>query len=813
MDTLINNRYRLGELLGRGGMGAIYRAHDTLLERDVAVKVLDETGLGTEGRTRLLNEARAAAQLNHPNIVSIYDAGEQDNAPYIVMELVDGESLYEQRPHDVKEIVAIAKQICAALEHAHSNGIVHRDLKPENVLIQPNGVAKLTDFGLARSLSARLTNDGMITGTVFYIAPELALGQPFDGRADLYALGVMLYELVAGHPPFTADDPLAVISQHIHAPVVPPSAYRPELAPAVETVILKLLAKAPEDRYPSAQATLQALSDAELGVISAERPGTHALSDVLLEKLARGRMVGRRDELDTLHHLWKSSLSGQAHLALISGEPGIGKTRLANEILVYARLKGAVVLHGGCYEYEAATPYLPFVEAIREWVHEQSTEELRARLNSSAVELAKLAPEIESRLGTLPPNPPLEPNEERLRLFDHVARFLHNLSEEKGLALFVDDIHWADQGSLSLLHYLLRHLRSERVMVLACYREVELDRQHPFAASLVEWNRDHLATRISLNRLSEAQVSRLLSSLFDQESVSQEFTQAIYKETEGNPFFIEEVIKSLIEQGQIYRVEGHWERKEISELAIPQSVKEAIGRRLDRQSPTCIDMLHTAAALGKRFSFSELVASSSNGENELLDALDEASQAQLIRLESGEVYLFTHDKIREVLYEEMNPIRRRRLHLRIGEGLEKLYGLNACEPGCVDPRLCHCDVQALAHHFVEAGELEKGMRYAVQAAEKAEQVFALPEAVEYYNRAIECAETLDRRDELLKLYDALGWVHFQHGAFPLSIEAFEHTLELAGSIPASRPGEIEPGLGLRADWRRARQRAIRIGDQ
>jgi len=794
MDTLINNRYQLGTLLGRGGMGAIYRAHDTFLERDVAVKILDETGLGTEGRSRLLNEARAAAQLNHPNIVSIYDAGEQNGAPYIVMELVEGESLFESRPEKMPEIIAICKQICSALEHAHSAGIVHRDLKPENVLIQPNGVAKLTDFGLARSLSTRMTYEGAITGTVFYIAPELALGQPFDGRADLYALGVMLYELVAGRPPFTADDPLAVISQHIHAPVVPPSAYRPDLSPAIETVIIKLLSKAPEDRYPNAQATLQALSDAELGVFPVEQLSPRALSDVLLEKLARGRIVGRRDELETLHHLWKTTLTGQAHLALISGEPGIGKTRLANETLVYARLKGAVVMRGGCYEYEAATPYLPFVEAIREWVHEQNDEELKERIGPSAVELAKLAPEIESRLGVLAPNPPLSPQEERLRLFDHVSRFFHNLTEKNGLLLFIDDIHWADQGTLSLLHYLLRHLRSERLMVLACYREVELDRQHPFAASLVEWNRDHLAMRISLNRLTAEQVGRLLSALFGQEGISGDFTQAIYKDTEGNPFFIEEVIKSLIEQGQIYRVDGHWERQEISELAIPQSVKEAIGRRLDRQSQTCMEMLHIAAALGKRFSFSELAASSSIEEDELLDALDEASHAQLLRLESGEVYFFTHDKIREVLYEELNPIRRRRLHLHIGEGLEKLYGLNGCETGCIDARLCHCDVQALAHHFIEAGELEKGLRFSVQAAEKAEQVFALPEAVEYYQRAIECAEGLDQKEDLLRLYEAVGWVHYQHGAFQLAIEAFEQTLKLADS--PQRGARAKSNLGL-----------------
>jgi len=205
-------------------MGTVYRAHDTLLNRAVAVKVLSETGLGTEGRARLLREAQAAAQLNHPNIVSVYDAGEADDQPFIVMELVEGESLYARWPLPPEAVLDVAAQICAALDHAHTHGIVHRDLKLENILITPEGTAKLTDFGLARSLASRLTSEGTLVGTVFYLAPELALGQPFDGRADLYALGVLLYELTTGRLPFTADDPLSVISQHLHAPVVPPRA-------------------------------------------------------------------------------------------------------------------------------------------------------------------------------------------------------------------------------------------------------------------------------------------------------------------------------------------------------------------------------------------------------------------------------------------------------------------------------------------------------------------------------------------------------------------------------------------------------------
>jgi serine/threonine protein kinase len=243
LGTLLNNRYHLEAQLGKGGMGVVYRAYDTLLERTVAVKILGTEGLGTEGRARLLREARAAAQLNHPNIVGIYDAGEAAGKSFIVMELVEGASLHDSRPETLGEILRIAGQVCAALEHAHANGIIHRDLKPENILIATNGTAKLSDFGLARSLASRLTSEGSIVGTVFYLAPELAMGEPADGRADLYALGVMLYELCTGQLPFAADDPLAVISQHLYAPVVPPRAIQPNLPAALDALIMRLLAK------------------------------------------------------------------------------------------------------------------------------------------------------------------------------------------------------------------------------------------------------------------------------------------------------------------------------------------------------------------------------------------------------------------------------------------------------------------------------------------------------------------------------------------------------------------------------------------
>jgi len=232
IGVTLENRYCLEAEIGRGGMGTVYRAHDALLEREVAVKILQSAIIRGDGQARMLREAQAAARLNHPNIVSVYDAGEWDGSPFIVMELVEGVALSPKTPRNIPEILSIAAQVCSALRHAHNHDIVHRDLKPENVLITADGQAKLMDFGLARSVAAsRLTVEGIIIGTVYYLAPEQALGQEVDGRADLYALGVMLYELTTGRLPFTADDSLAVISQHLNAPVVPPRAYNENIPP------------------------------------------------------------------------------------------------------------------------------------------------------------------------------------------------------------------------------------------------------------------------------------------------------------------------------------------------------------------------------------------------------------------------------------------------------------------------------------------------------------------------------------------------------------------------------------------------------
>ncbi len=757
IGLLLLERYRIDGELGQGGMGIVYRAFDTLLEREVAIKVLSGQRVNAESGSRLLDEARSIAGLSHPNIVTVHDVGEYNSSLFIVMELIPGQSLKDQNFEDLNLVLDTCEQLCEALAHAHHHGVIHRDLKPENVLVF-DGQVKLMDFGLARSMASRLTSDGDLVGTAYYLAPEQALGLEVDERTDLYSLGVMMYEMVTGRLPFTTGDALAVISQHLHAPVVPPRTYNEKITPELNELILRLMGKSREERPASAEEVLSAIS--EIKKIDPEK-GTPG-EIILLQQIVQGRLVGREEELASLRRHWREAQQGHARLVLISGEPGVGKTRLANELIAYGRLHGGMILQGACYEYEAMVPYLPFSEALRDWVHDQTTEHLQSTLGDIATELAKLAPEIEGKLGPLPPNPTLAPDQERMRLYDSFARFLNNLSTEKGLIFFLDDLHWADRGTLALVHYLLRRLRNERVLVLGGYREVELDRSHPLAAALVEWNRERLVTRIQLGRLTLEDCGRLLASMFEQEDITPEFTEAIYRETEGNPFFIEEVVKALVDQGQIYRENLKWQRGDIADLAIPQSIKEAIGRRLNRLSTESIEVLQHAAILGKVFDFQELVAVYANGngssiekENHLLDALDEGLNAQLIRAMEGESFSFTHDKIRETLYEEMNSIRRRRLHHKLAQGLEMVVRDRALEGYLPD----------LAYHYLQGGDLSKGMEYARHAGEHARNLYANDEALKYYLQAAEAADALNLPTELSEIFETIGDLNQSQGLF------------------------------------------------
>jgi tetratricopeptide (TPR) repeat protein len=768
IGEVLNQRYRLDAELGRGGMGVVYRGHDLLLERDVAVKMISQAGLGTESRVRLLREAQAVAQLNHPNIITLYDAGEAVGATYIVMELLDGHSLYERRPQDLDELVEIGRQVCAALDHAHTHGIIHRDLKPENIIVSgalaPSDGAdptlpgqardaglrvKLTDFGLARSVASRLTTEGGLIGTVFYLPPEQALGKELDGRADLYALGVMLYELAACRLPYSGDDPLTVISQHLHAPVVPPTTFNPDIPRPLEALILKLMSKQPEDRPASA---------AEVGRIL-ERIA-HKSTDILaalgapaelspLDRLVRGRLVGRDRELIDVKAAWQRATvqpdPESAHVLLISGESGVGKTPLVRELRALAEVSRGRVLAAECYA-EGSAPYAPIAHIMREALAEPAGELELSDL--VLADLARLAPEIRERFPDLPENPPLGPQAEQQRLLESVACACAALiargwqtgrgPAESPLLIVVEDIHWADGGTLAVLRHMARRSRTARLRLLLVltYRESMLDETRSLSELVLDFTRERLATHVKLGHFNRGQTAELLEVMF-QQKIPPAFVDSVYAETEGNLFYIEEVCRTLIDEGGLYCSncsDACWVfPQDLTHTPIPPSVRLAVQARVGKLPPDAQDVLRLAAVIGREFDFDTLRRACDLDEERLIDTLEAAQRAQLIaevRANGGrgsprgaarDTFVFAHNLTRATLRESVSGLRRRRLHRRVAEAIETL------RPG---------DDATLAYHYGQAGDDDHARTHYRRAAERARRVYANEEAIRAYTEAI-----------------------------------------------------------------------------
>src|SRR5919109_1868174 len=257
IGTLIGHRFRLEERIGSGGMSSVYRALDETLQRQVAIKLMNrEIATDSDQLERFRREARAVAQLNHPHVVTVIDAGEDEGAPYIVFEYVEGETLKDRIRRNgrlpVAEAVAYAIEIARALECAHSHRLVHRDVKPQNVLIDPDGRAKVTDFGIARSLEAQgLTDTGRVLGTTDYVSPEQAMGEDVDERSDVYSLGVVLYEMLTGDVPFQAETQVGVAMKHVNEPLPDVQRRRPEISAALAAVVERATAKETQKRHQS----------------------------------------------------------------------------------------------------------------------------------------------------------------------------------------------------------------------------------------------------------------------------------------------------------------------------------------------------------------------------------------------------------------------------------------------------------------------------------------------------------------------------------------------------------------------------------
>ncbi len=491
--------------------------------------------------------------------------------------------------------------------------------------------------------------------------------------------------------------------------------------------------------------------------------------EAVLDRIVRGRLVGRERELAEADSLWKRAASGEGQILFLSGEPGIGKTRLARELMQLAQAAEARVLSDGCHA-EGDAPYAPLAGMMRQAFESSPGPELPGFV---LADLLTLAPHLRPRFPHVPRNPRLDPAFEQQRVFDSFVAWCEALSADQPLLMLVEDVHWADVGTLALLRHLARRVQKARLLLVMTYRdnEVELDQTHPLNAMLLDLNRERLAGQLKLARLSREQIRELLAAMLSTAGdITPEFLDGLYNETEGNPFFVEEVCKGLIEQGKLYHAGGEWRRADMQTIFIPPSVREAILRRVECLPGPAQEALRLAAILGREFDFDTLRDASEQNEDALIVALERAARAQLIgetprteRAAGPVTYAFVHALIPFALRESLGGLRRQRLHYRAATAME--------------PRRPN-DFETLAYHFTAAGKRGKAIEYSRRAAERAQAVYAYDTAIQYMQAALDLMEAGEQNEARVALLESMAGAYELRGNPGEAILRYQEALSL-----------------------------------
>jgi len=839
--------FRVLRFIGRGGMGIVYEAERISDGQRVAVKTVAVNSAGLLGAIRV--EVAALKAIRHPGVIRILEDGLGEGAPWYSMEILDGRNLAQViretwrglRPEPVatrstsgevtatpnafpasgegaplgpaqpsmprgaaaagklRETLLLFRRLCEPLAFIHGKGVVHRDLKPENVFIRPDGDTVLMDFGLVSYATGGIDREVLTSaptgfGTVAYVSPEQIRGQPIDARADLYSLGCMLYEAVTGTPPFTGPDQKRIVDRHLGEPPAPASELVSSVPEALDRLLLRLLAKNPEDRFGH----IDEIADALEAIMPEPSAATSSSAGrKRMTHLQRPRITGRQDVLRQLDLMLERVETGQGTLAVVGGESGVGKTFVASEIARRAHRRKLRTVVGGCAPMAGTVstaterggrplnPLRGLLQAIADHCVEKGPAATRRILGEQGPYLvpyeAALAPLVgpidAARIEGDLPSPAA-----RERLLDCLMGVVSRFVEEGALVLIIDDLQWADELTLAFLTLLAGTLAERNaVVVIGIYRSEEVI---PPLESLIA-AAEH---RIKLSRLGQQDIDRLASDMLAPEPAPAPLVRFLADVSEGNPFFAAEYLRFLVGKGHLRREGGQWTLAEgaateqaLRALPDPRSLTGLIRRRLEVLAPETRSLIEVASVLGREVNDGLLATISGLRGVDFQTALVEAVDREVMELAGGGRHRFVHDKLREVSYAGMSSDRRISLHKTAAQTIEALGE----EGGDRAERF-----PTLAHHYREAGDPRKALEYAEKAAQISVDTCSYGEAIAYLRDALRLDADLGFASGSLKRarwHRQLGDAHHGLGQMVESEAELKQAAEAVGApFPPSK---------------------------
>jgi hypothetical protein len=830
-------------------MGVVYRAEHVESGKQRAVKTVRvPDGSDMAG---LRSEIQALTRIRHPGVVQIVAEGQHEGLPWYAMELLEGHSLDAQirnqwstrrlgtadtlealppptnlqahvgsaapapaatgRPpaaaRQLPESLTLIRKLCVPLAFLHRAGIVHRDLKPANVFIREGGVPVLMDFGLVSHFAGEGGRDviqvaGELAGTTPYMSPEQIRGELVDARSDLYSLGCILYQIVCGRVPFSGAEPRVVMAAHVSQPPTEPSQLVDGVPPALEELILKLLAKEPRARYGYAD-DVAALLDEILGEPHAAATVEGAAGDYLY----RPEIAGRQEVLEQLIDKLMRTQKGAGGLGLIGGESGVGKTCVAVAAGREARLRDLRVLTGDCKSSMAGAhgaplhPFRGLLQTIADYCREDGPVSGDQILGARGKVLAQFEPALALVPGqerfSEPPEIPAQAA--RLRILNALGETLAAFAATRPLMLVLDDLQWADELSLDFLQLLDEsYFATLPVYILGTYRSEEMSDALREVIGLAG------VTHVELGRLDEKTVGTIVGDMLAMNPAPDALVRVLHRRSEGNPFFVAEFLRTAVAERLLYRARGAWgvagQGEEAYEaLPLPGSLRELVGRRLDGLTEVARGLVEVAAVLGREVDGDILQTVSAVPDSDALDGLKELLSHQVVEKVRAGRFRFVHDKLREIAYARISDERRRALHRAAARALEARFA----EAGL---SLSYAE---LAHHNRQAGDIDQAIAYLEKAGEQAQKSFANREAARYFSEAIELDAQAQARVPVLR---RAAWLRqrslaqFCLGQLQESLRGLQDAVaQLGWPVPASAVS-----LGLHLVGRALRQLLHRL---